>query len=238
MKDLKINISGEELSLKEALDRSDAAWKRSCINNISTVPCIKKSLLYLLEIIESENPKESKTTPIIKDSDFGFFEEENNFPNFEEFESEIKKVTVTLVKDGVEKNVTFIGKHRPDMETKNWHYFEKDNGNMIHFKKKHMVFVDEEDLNIIQKKESDMIIIIIPYRQEKEWFKVFYPSEATLSGDIVMSIKKNLLLQLFPIRDEDLPILKKHHYEDPTIPLPTIKIQITKTCMIKSMIDE
>jgi len=35
----------------------------------------------------------------------------------------------------------FIGKHRRDLETNNWHYYEKVDGELIHFRKEHMIAV-------------------------------------------------------------------------------------------------
>jgi len=35
----------------------------------------------------------------------------------------------------------FIGKYRRDLETKNWHYYETEDGGLYHFKKEHMVAV-------------------------------------------------------------------------------------------------
>lgn len=35
----------------------------------------------------------------------------------------------------------FFGVHRRDLETENWHYFETDTGELIHFRKENMVSV-------------------------------------------------------------------------------------------------
>ena len=35
----------------------------------------------------------------------------------------------------------FVGKYRRDLETGNWHYYEKENGEICHFRKEHMVAV-------------------------------------------------------------------------------------------------
>lgn len=37
--------------------------------------------------------------------------------------------------------ILFKGKHRPDLEKPNWHYYECDDGTFIHFRKEHMVMV-------------------------------------------------------------------------------------------------
>ena len=44
---------------------------------------------------------------------------------------------------------TFIGKHRPDLEKTNWHYYEKHDGGLIHFRKEHMIVVDENQTQTI-----------------------------------------------------------------------------------------
>jgi hypothetical protein len=38
---------------------------------------------------------------------------------------------------------TFTGKHLKERETANWHYYERDNGDIYHFRKEHMVSVKE-----------------------------------------------------------------------------------------------
>ena len=37
----------------------------------------------------------------------------------------------------------FKGKYRRDLETENWHYYEKDDGFLLHFRKSHLVAVEE-----------------------------------------------------------------------------------------------
>ena len=37
----------------------------------------------------------------------------------------------------------FIGKFRRDIETSNWYYYEKTDGKLIHFRKEHMILVEE-----------------------------------------------------------------------------------------------
>ena len=39
-------------------------------------------------------------------------------------------------------SVTFFGKYRRDLETSNWHYYEKSDGEVIHFRKEHIVYVN------------------------------------------------------------------------------------------------
>lgn len=38
---------------------------------------------------------------------------------------------------------TFWGKYRRDLEKPNWHYYETDRGEIYHFRKEHMVCVEE-----------------------------------------------------------------------------------------------
>lgn len=45
----------------------------------------------------------------------------------------------------------FIGKHLPEMEKPNWHYYQTEGGTLYHFRKKHMVCViscDIDDNNV------------------------------------------------------------------------------------------
>ena len=58
----------------------------------------------------------------------------------------MKEITVYTVYS----SFTFIGKHRPDLEKKNWHYYEKADGGLIHFRKEYMVVVDENKIRSIQ----------------------------------------------------------------------------------------
>lgn len=39
--------------------------------------------------------------------------------------------------------ITFSGKHLPELEKPNWHYYQTDDGYMIHCRKEHMVYVIE-----------------------------------------------------------------------------------------------
>jgi len=40
----------------------------------------------------------------------------------------------------------FSGKYRRDLETKNWHYYEMENGDIIHIRKEHFVAVLERNI--------------------------------------------------------------------------------------------
>ncbi len=40
----------------------------------------------------------------------------------------------------------FIGKHLPDRERPNWHYYESIDGTILHFRKEHIVCVIEKTL--------------------------------------------------------------------------------------------
>lgn len=40
----------------------------------------------------------------------------------------------------------FVGKHLPDRERPNWHYYQEEDGTIIHFRKEHMVIVVEKEL--------------------------------------------------------------------------------------------
>lgn len=52
----------------------------------------------------------------------------------------MKKYTITTVA----KEFSFIGKHRKDLERPNWHFFEKQDGKIIHFRKENLVAIEEE----------------------------------------------------------------------------------------------
>lgn len=41
---------------------------------------------------------------------------------------------------------SFIGKNLPERETNNWHYYECKGGVIMHFRKEHMVCVEESEL--------------------------------------------------------------------------------------------
>ncbi|HCY85360.1 MAG TPA: hypothetical protein DHV36_09530 [Desulfobacteraceae bacterium] len=48
----------------------------------------------------------------------------------------------------------FVGKYRRDLETSNWHYYEKESGEICHFRKDHMVAVFGDDAESIKKSQS------------------------------------------------------------------------------------
>ncbi len=50
--------------------------------------------------------------------------------------------------------VSFNGKYRRDLETKNWHYYEKTNGRILHFKKEHMTYVEGNRLAVYTSKND------------------------------------------------------------------------------------
>lgn len=39
---------------------------------------------------------------------------------------------------------SFTGEYLPGKERRNWHYYRTDTGNILHFRKEHMVSVEEE----------------------------------------------------------------------------------------------
>ena len=59
--------------------------------------------------------------------------------------SEFKK-TLFILATG--HKMVYICKHRPDKEKPNWHYYEKLDGEFIHFRKEHMVMVEDLKGNI------------------------------------------------------------------------------------------
>ena len=48
----------------------------------------------------------------------------------------------------------FVGRYRRDLETNNWHYYEKDDGTIMHFRKEHMVAVFGDTAESIQANQS------------------------------------------------------------------------------------
>jgi hypothetical protein len=54
-----------------------------------------------------------------------------------------KKITLIL---SFGNSLEFVGWHRPDLERPNWHYYEDENGSIIHCRKEHMVCVKEKDV--------------------------------------------------------------------------------------------
>lgn len=43
--------------------------------------------------------------------------------------------------------IRLIGKSRPDLEKRNWHYYETKTGAVVHIRKEHMIAVVDADLN-------------------------------------------------------------------------------------------
>ena len=41
--------------------------------------------------------------------------------------------------------VSFIGRYRRDLEKPNWHYYETEKGDILHFRKEHLVAVLEDE---------------------------------------------------------------------------------------------
>lgn len=56
--------------------------------------------------------------------------------------SEFKQVRIFTT--AIEYN--FKGKHLPDRERPNWHYYQECDGSIIHCRKEHMVMVIEKEL--------------------------------------------------------------------------------------------
>jgi hypothetical protein len=48
----------------------------------------------------------------------------------------------------------FNGKYRRDLEVKNWHYYERDDGIILHFRKEHIVSVIGDTANEILNSQS------------------------------------------------------------------------------------
>lgn len=41
---------------------------------------------------------------------------------------------------------SFVGKHLPERERPNWHYYQDKDGSILHCRKEHMVMVIEKEL--------------------------------------------------------------------------------------------
>lgn len=54
-----------------------------------------------------------------------------------------------------ESPFVFVGKYRRDLETNNWHYYEKENGEICHFRKEHMVAVSGDTAESIKAGKAD-----------------------------------------------------------------------------------
>jgi len=48
----------------------------------------------------------------------------------------------------------FVGVYRRDLETEKWHYYEKENGEICHFRKEHMVAVFGDTAESVKKSQS------------------------------------------------------------------------------------
>ena len=53
-----------------------------------------------------------------------------------------------------DQSFSFVGKYRRDLETNNWHYYEKENGEICHFRKEHMVAVFGDDAETIKQSKG------------------------------------------------------------------------------------
>ncbi len=51
----------------------------------------------------------------------------------------LKRILVATVAG----NFRFTGKYLPERQKKNWHYYQAENGDIMHFRKEHMVAVTE-----------------------------------------------------------------------------------------------
>jgi len=50
---------------------------------------------------------------------------------------------------------TFTGKHLPEREKPNWHYYQTSSGDMMHFRKEHMVCVEEKETSNETRNQRD-----------------------------------------------------------------------------------
>ena len=60
----------------------------------------------------------------------------------------MNKYTIGLVSG---KEIEFWGRYRRDLETDNWHYYEKDDGIVMHFRKERLEFVDGDTVESIKE---------------------------------------------------------------------------------------
>ena len=58
----------------------------------------------------------------------------------------MKKIKVFTSIDNGNDPFSFIGKHLPERERPNWHYYEREDGAILHFRKEHMVLVIEKEI--------------------------------------------------------------------------------------------
>lgn len=52
------------------------------------------------------------------------------------------------------KTIIFTGKYRRDLETNNWHYYEKKDGIIIHFRKEHIIYVEGDTDKSIKNSQN------------------------------------------------------------------------------------
>ena len=46
----------------------------------------------------------------------------------------------------IEYTIDFVGNYLREREKDNWHYYETDKGEIFHFRKEHMVLVQESNI--------------------------------------------------------------------------------------------
>lgn len=46
--------------------------------------------------------------------------------------------------------IEFFGEYLPERERPNWHYYQRTDGAILHFRKEHMVCVIEEDVEAVE----------------------------------------------------------------------------------------
>lgn len=63
-------------------------------------------------------------------------------------EEKLEKIKILLASGRV---VGFTGKHRPDLNKPNWHYYEDEHGNIQHFRKVRMEAVLTGDFPLIEE---------------------------------------------------------------------------------------
>lgn len=56
--------------------------------------------------------------------------------------------------------IKFTGKYLRDREKQNWHYYETNEGTIIHLRKDHMVYVIEREVTSVETDFSDITITI------------------------------------------------------------------------------
>jgi len=55
----------------------------------------------------------------------------------------MKQVSITTTND---ETTTFIGEYQRAMEKPNWHYYRMEDGTLLHFRKEHMILVEEREI--------------------------------------------------------------------------------------------